>query len=146
MPRTEGGPSVSRRLAPGIQLEVAEVIGNDVVVDGIVVVELGCRVSTKLLTLASPQALIVPTRTSYEIPEISPETVTEYAESGSGTVIEGTVFVSSANMKIPYDEGSADVADSPDDHVTLIDVAVDVTEVIKGCNMGVVALPDGDFV
>jgi hypothetical protein len=49
-------------------------------------------------------------------------------------------------MKIPYDDGSADVADSPDVHVTLIVVDVEVTVEINGCSMGVVALPDFNFV
>jgi hypothetical protein len=40
------------------------VVGNDVVVVGlVVVVEIGCAVSIRLLTLASPHALIVPTLT-----------------------------------------------------------------------------------
>ncbi len=44
--------------------EVVVVVGNDVVVVGlVVVVEIGCAVSIRLLTLASPHALIVPTLT-----------------------------------------------------------------------------------
>ncbi len=58
----------------------------------------------------------------------------------------GADLLSSENMKIPYDEGSADVADSPDVHVTLIVVDVEVTVEISGCSMGVVILPDFNFV
>jgi hypothetical protein len=54
--------------------------------------------------------------------------------------------VSSGKTVTRYDAGSADVFDSPDDHVALTVEVVDEVEVIKGCSMGVVALSDAVLV
>jgi hypothetical protein len=58
--------------------------------------------------------------------------VAEWVDSGSGIVKLGAEFVSSGNTDTTYDEGSADVAVSPDDHVTLIVVLVDVALTSNG--------------
>jgi hypothetical protein len=116
----------------------------------VVVVALGGEVSIRSATPACPQALTVPTLTSYVVPGTSPVKVAEVVDNGSlietmpPPVPESTV--ASGATHTSYDDGNAEVADLFINHATLIVVSVALSDVIKGARMGVVLFPDSNFV